>query len=672
MSLTEVKQASGKRKSRWTPYQQEMLDDLESKFSYKLSDEEKKELFVRASNYGLSYSPSITPQQKGEKKSGILKNNAKFESLYKILYLCGVVGLNSIENPSSSNQWIARNVAISAVEKLSDPNHEIHECYKESFIDNKFNRYNYRKIGSYVCSMVNAALKLASTMPSRVDHPKFQGLKRLTPLEISKMIEMLHDVVLISPGRENHDESRNLLAIYDNDPQSSRYGLYRGEASAIQRIARAFEPDLPDRDLEEVRSRLRDLVETHVRGMNPDLVPVNNGIFNYKTKELMDFDPKYIFTAKSPINFNPYAKNPLIKHPEDGTEWDVHSWIKELFFTEITPSMSQAEQDAIKRENDANEGLDKLVWQIIGAILRPYVSWNKAAFFYAVTGNNGKGTLVELMRNLVGTDASASIPLADFGKDFALEPLMSCNAILVDENDVGVYLDKAAELKAVITNDVVSINRKFQAPISYRFYGFMVQCLNDLPKLRDKSESLYRRQLFVPFNKSFTGVERKYIKDDYITRTDVLEYIMKYVLVDMDDYYSFDEPEASKNALGEFKHDNDPVREFWEEFEHQFQWNLLPLDFLYGLYKAWLLVNAPMTKPLQKRQFTRELRTIVRGNFAWVEGTHSRSTLMDNPEPLLREYLVEGWSNKAAGNSQRALYPDKRVLKTQYRGYRRV
>lgn len=667
MSLKLVKQDI----SNLTSDQQATLDSLKERLEYELPLAEQQALFEYAEDYGLRYSPNGEPKGE-EKRAAVLKNNAKFEGLYKILHISGVDGLNNIANPTASNQWIARETTINAVRELNSPQHELYCRYKVSFIDNYFDLASYRSIGSYVCSTVNAALKLASVMPSRVDHPRSPGLKRLTPLEVSTLITMLHDVILISPGRENHDESRNLLAIYDNDPRSPRYGLYRTEASVIKRIARAFEPDLTQRDVEEVYDRLRDLAETHVRGSNRDLVPVNNGIFDYSTKELMDFDPQYIFTAKSPINFNPDAKNPLIKNPEDGTEWDVHSWIEDLFFTEITSGMSQAERDAIKRENDANKGLDKLVWQIIGAILRPYVSWNKAAFFYAVTGNNGKGTLVELMRNLVGTDASASIPLADFGKDFALEPLMSCNAILVDENDVGVYLDRAAELRAVITNDVVSINRKFQAPISYRFYGFMVQCLNDLPKLRDKSESLYRRQLFVPFNKSFTGVERKYIKDDYIKRREVLEYIMKYVLVDMEDYYSFDEPEASKNALGEFKHDNDPVRDFWDEFEGQFQWSLLPLDFLYGLYKAWLLVNAPMTKPLQKRQFGRELRTIVKGDFTWEEGTHSRSTRMDAPEPLLEEYNIEGWSNTSAGRSQRARYPVPSVLKNQYKGYKRL
>ena len=134
------------------------------------------------------------------------------------------------------------------------------------------------------------------------------------------------------------------------------------------------------------------------------------------------------------------------------------------------------------------------------------------------------------MRQLFGKGTYASIPLSDFSKDFMLEPLISATAIIVDENDVGTYIDKAANLKAVVTNDVIQINRKFKSPVAYQFKGFMVQSLNEMVKVKDRSDSFYRRQLFIPFTKCFTGKERKYIKNDYLQRPEVLEYVMYKVL----------------------------------------------------------------------------------------------------------------------------------------------
>ena len=115
---------------------------------------------------------------------------------------------------------------------------------------------------------------------------------------------------------------------------------------------------------------------------------------------------------------------------------------------------------------------------------------------------------------------------------------------------------KRQNLKAVITNDIILINRKNKTPIAYQFRGFMVQCVNDTPRFRDKSGSLYRRQLIIPFNKSFTGAERKYIKQDYMHRTEVLEYVLHRVL--SGSFYELSEPAAVKMALHQYKIENDP------------------------------------------------------------------------------------------------------------------
>ena len=299
-----------------------------------------------------------------------------------------------------------------------------------------------------------------------------------------------------------------------------------------------------------------------------------------------------------------------------------------------------------------------------------HVRWNKSAWFYAEQGNNGKGTLCELMRNLTGPTAYASIPINDFGKDFLLEPLTRASAIIVDENDVGTFIDKAANLKAIITNDVISINRKFKTPIAYQFWGFMVQCLNEFPRIKDKSESFYRRQLFVPFTKCFTGMERKYIKNDYLHRDDVLQYVLKRVL--HMDYYALSEPEATKLVLAEYKQFNDPVRAFFEEFEDQFTWDLLPFPFLYELYRAWFAQTSPSGSPVGRNIFIKDLVAIVKQSPIWYcsdKNTAIRpSNKLSTAEPLVVEYDLKDWTNKTypgTNVAQKALpYP----LKASYRG----
>ena len=56
-----------------------------------------------------------------------------------------------------------------------------------------------------------------------------------------------------------------------------------------------------------------------------------------------------------------------------------------------------------------------------------------------------------------------------------MEPIVRAVAIINDENPVGTFIDAVDKLKAVITNDVISIDRKHKPIISFQYHGFMVK-----------------------------------------------------------------------------------------------------------------------------------------------------------------------------------------------------
>lgn len=476
-------------------------------------------------------------------------------------------------------------------------------------------------------------------------------LKMLTPSQIAAILMRLHHVVTITANGLGTNKDYDLIGIYTEEGIDR--GLYSTSESQIGSIARRYNGEISINGTKEVMQILRERAPQVRRSTDRDLIPVNNGVFNYATGELMDFDPSMVFLSKARVDFNPYAESPVIHNDADGTDWELTEWVAEL--------------------SDDPE-IVSLLWQVMGATVRPNVRWKKTAWFYSEVGNNGKGTFCELMRNVVGEASCAAIPLANFGKDFMLEPLINASAIIVDENDVGTYLDKVANLKAVVTNDVISINRKNRIPINYRFWGFMVQCLNEFPLVRDRSESFYRRQLFIPFEKNFKGIERAYIKDDYLQRRDVLEFALKHVLVDLDPYYELPEPEATKRVLSSYKVANDPVREFWDEHESRFAWDLLPFGFLYDVYKAWFAKTNPSGKPLGKNKFIESLMPVINDSTIWYCRNKTASirtgSKMDRPELLIAQYDLVDW--KAPGytgaNPLVACVPQKAV---SYRGLER-
>jgi len=538
-----------------------------------------------------------------------------------------------------------------------------------------------RDLEKQLLAFVNGVAK-AENSKTKVATEKLPLLRVLSNWQVAQILLSLHHVVRIAPTGEDTDREYDLLGMYVAEGRNR--GVHTMSEHDIRMTARRYNLQMSLKEFSEVLAVLQEASPRVHFCLHRDLVPVNNGIFHYgstdldleiggvsfhfEAKTLHPFNPALVFRAKSRVDYVQNAPMVVITHPSDG-DWEIGQWIEEFYFTEGADDF-----------NSKHEGMADLIWEIIGALIRPYVSFNKTAWFYSEQGNNGKGTLCSLARNLVGTGSHTSIPLSEFGKDFALEPLIHSTVVIVDENDVGTFVDKAANLKALVTGDVIPINRKYRMPVAFQFHGFMIQCLNEFPRVKDKSESFYRRQLFVPFTKCFTGAEKKYIKDDYLQRRDVLEYVLWYVLhragaSDPGNYYELSEPVATKEVLAEYKEVNDPVRAFWEEFRQRFVWGLLPFTFLFDLYKAWFVDVSPSGSPVSNKQFVSDIVAIVRNDALWNCKDKTKvirpGQMMAVPELLIAEYELKKWMDPHYGGHD----PKKKshpVLRENYRGLLRT
>lgn len=316
--------------------------------------------------------------------------------------------------------------------------------------------------------------------------------------------------------------------------------------------------------------------------------------------------------------------------------------------------------------------MEQLIWQIIGAVIRPNVRWDKVIMPYSTKGNNGKGTLCRLLRNLCGEGNYTSIAINDMSKNFRLAPLLSASAVIVDENNVTGYLDDASVFKALITGDKVQIEAKYKNPVDFRFSGLMVQCVNFLPRVNDKTSSFYRRILMVPFEKCFTGAERKYIKDDYLNRQEVLEYVLCKVLEKIPSYYDFDVPDVCTRLLDDYKTFNDPVRQFAEEMLPELKWQLVPNKFLYDLFKAWYEENIPSGRVQGKNSFLQEFKDVIAERDDWKATGSSVPTqgYSFGSEPLIIRYNLTKWMNDAYRGTDAAMIctPSMDTIKSSVSG----
>lgn len=376
---------------------------------------------------------------------------------------------------------------------------------------------------------------------------------------------------------ENNKKSE--LATYQHT--GPRQGTYQFDTRLIETIIYTFNKTTTKTQLDTCLRIIGIKANITTETSDTHLIPVGNGIYNRQTNELEPFTPDYITTTKIATNYNPNAQLVTIHNDEDGSNWDVESWLQDLSGGLIN-----------KFDQDTNT----LFWQIIASAINPKQVNAKAIFFYSSVGNNGKGTYGQLLKNLVGKDNYSSLPIPAFKHEYIKEQLLGKTLNIADENPVDIYLDSVQDFKAVITGDDILINRKFEKPIAVQIKAINIQMLNGLPKTKDKSDSFYRRLIIVPFSYSFTNNgERAYIKKDYIHRTEVLEYVLKQAL-EMKPFAEFITPKASIKALNQYKEDNNSAVEFWNEFESQFSWDVLPPNFLYALYLTWYKTNTVVIK----------------------------------------------------------------------------
>lgn len=342
--------------------------------------------------------------------------------------------------------------------------------------------------------------------------------------------------------------------------------------------------------------------------------------------------------------------------------WSVDEWIREL------------------ANNDSD--VEDLFWQIIAALFRPDHPFNKAALLYSPTGSNGKGTFVELLRNLVGSERVATLSMSEFGETFLPETLRSAFCVLSDENEVGDYMKKAGAFKAWVSHDWIRLNVKYGQMTNAKGRGLCVFCANELPASKDKSESLYRRFVPIPFLKRYVGADENVaIKNDYVKRPEVLEYVAHKALM-MDLFDTFITPAVCKELLGQMRVENDPVLQFAEDFLPEFKWDLLPWEFVYAVYSAWMRKEVPSGRAVSRKAFTERLSAYVDDNpsCGWFvprgadgkQKTVRSSGRIIGEEPLAVEYNLDNWFDMRPVNGSIRKVGTPHNIKVSYRGLQRA
>lgn len=181
-------------------------------------------------------------------------------------------------------------------------------------------------------------------------------------------------------------------------------------------------------------------------------IPVFNGVYNIKTKQLEKFSPKFIITSKIKTYYNPFAEKPIL-----GGWFDFDKWLDTLTC------------------NDKE--LVTLLWQVMNEAINPNRTRKKMVLLVG-DGNNGKGTFQALLENLIGRENISNLKPDQFGKEFYLGALEGkvCN---IGDDISNKYLDEVSDLMSIVSGDPVQVNKKGKQPIEARFKLLCIFSGND-------------------------------------------------------------------------------------------------------------------------------------------------------------------------------------------------
>ena len=147
---------------------------------------------------------------------------------------------------------------------------------------------------------VGASLKDAYPDQKPPGDARLRLRKHLDPYQIALIVRELHHAVGIRLDDSNSDDNFD-IGVYQFDGVNE--GTYDTSRLGLERLIRSYDMAISARNVDETVAVLRSICPVRQKTEDSELVAVNNGVYDYGSKMLLGFDPEFVFTGKSHVDF---------------------------------------------------------------------------------------------------------------------------------------------------------------------------------------------------------------------------------------------------------------------------------------------------------------------------------------------------------------------------------
>lgn len=310
---------------------------------------------------------------------------------------------------------------------------------------------------------------------------------------------------------------------------------------------------------------------------DPWLLNCENGVLDLRTGRLLPHDPELKLTKICPVAYDPNAKAP--------------TW--ERFIDDITlgdGDLKKFLQVALGYSITGDTREDKL-----------FLCWG--------TGANGKSTLLQTVRKILGDYAKTVAPDALLRKrndphPTALADLHGVRFAIVIETDEDQILAEA-RVKALTGRDSVKARYLHKNYFEFEPQAKIWLSTNHLPIIRDTTFAMWRRLALIPF-RAFFPPERqdKELREKLLSeREGIFAWLVQGCRIWQETGLS--EPKAVLDATQTYKTEMDVINDWLEERCQADSRAITPFRDLYADYVAWCESNDQ--EPLSKQSFGNKL-----------------------------------------------------------------
>lgn len=348
-------------------------------------------------------------------------------------------------------------------------------------------------------------------------------------------------------------------------------GVYSSDYQLIENKMISIIYNLSDNKRKEVIKFLEILCSTDDYSVSSDYICLKNGLFSFNDFTLHDFKSDIILTNKINVDYNPYAKSPLI----------------DTIMNNITLS---------------NTDLIKLLYEMIGYTLYPSNKLGKA-FILTGDGANGKSTFLDIIKNLLGNKNYSSLDLKYLSDRFSTVMLYNKLANIADDISDD-FIDDTSLFKKVVTGETITAEFKGQQRFDFTPLCKVICSTNSIPRFGKgkDAKAIGRRLIIIPFNADFSNSKDNFI-GERLNSSDCLEYILFMALFHLKSLLAtqtFTNPDIVNSEHSSFMYENDPLLEFLETYDWNFKSQ--PVITAYTNYTSYCIDNG--FKEVGRRTFT--------------------------------------------------------------------